>query len=98
MLPFGEQLRSEARQLMREAAGFVDPDAKRELAVRAFELVQRAERIDVLLAHPERLDEEIARYRSILMERGLKPAERRITSEALGDAEAISFRSRSAGP
>jgi hypothetical protein len=89
MSPAAEQLRSKARELMREAAGFVDPDVKRELAERAFELAQRAERIDVLLADPERVYEDIARYRSILMQRSLRPDERRIFREALADAEAI---------
>ena len=84
-----EDLRKGARQLLREAEGFIDPKIKRELASRAFELAQRAERIDVLVADPGRLKAEIARCRSMLMETGLSPAQRRITREALADAEAF---------
>lgn len=84
-----EELRKRARQLLREAAGFIDPNVKQVLASRAFELAQRAERIDVLTADPGRLKAEIARCHSMLMETGLSPAQHRITREALADAEAM---------
>ena len=84
-----EDLRKGARQLLREAEGFIDPKVKQELASRAFELAQRAERIDVLMADPGRLKAEIARCRSMLMETGLSPAQRRIVRDVLADAESL---------
>ena len=89
MLPSAEELRKEARQLLRETEGFIDPNVKQVLAARAFELAQRAERIDVLAADPERLKGEIARCRSMLMESGFSPAQRRIVRDALADAESL---------
>ena len=87
--PSSGELRKEVRRLLRDAQGFIDPEIKQELASRAFELAQRAERIDLLAANPERLEPEIKRCRSMLMEKALNPDERRIVREALADAEAI---------
>jgi hypothetical protein len=88
-MPAAEDLRKEVHRLLREAEGFIDPKAKQELGSRAFELAQRAERIDVLVADPGRLKAEIARCRSMLMDASLTPAHRRIVREALADAEGI---------
>lgn len=87
--PSSGELRKEARRLLREAEGFIDLEIKQELASRAFELAQRAERIDVLVADPGRLEPEIGRCRSVLMEKTLSPDERRVVKEALADAETI---------
>src|SRR5260221_8418695 len=88
-MPSAEDLRKEVYRLLWEAEGFLDPRVKKELTSRAFELAQRAERIDVLVADPERLKAEIARCRSMLMAASLSPAHRRIAREALADAEGI---------
>ena len=88
-MPSAEDLRKEVRRLLREAEGFIDPNVKQELASRAFELAQRAERIDVLVADPGRLEAEVARHRSRLRDAGLSPACRRILREALADAESL---------
>ena len=88
-MPSAEDLRQELRRLLREAEGFIHPKVKQELASRAFELAQRAERIDVLAAAPGRLKAEIARYRSLLVDASLSPARRRMLREALADAESL---------
>ena len=88
-MPSAEDLRKEVRRLLREAEGFIDPSVKQELASRAFELAQRAERIDVLVADPGRLDAEIAKYRSRLRDASLSPVCRGILIEALADAESL---------
>ena len=88
-VPSSGELREEVRRLLRDAQGFIDPEMKQELASRAFELAQRAERIDLLVADPGRLEPEIGRCRSMLREKALSPDERRIVREALADAEGI---------
>ena len=88
-MPSAENLRAEVRRLLREAQGFIDPKLKQELASHAFELAQRAERIDVLVADPGRLEGEIARYHSRLRDASLSPAQRRIVRDALADAEPL---------
>ena len=97
-MPSAADLRKESRRLLGAIEGFIDPKLRQELASRAFELAHRAERIDALVvAHPERLKAEVARCRSKLLEPDLNLAQRRIVSEALADAEAISFSNLSAG-
>jgi len=88
-MPSAGDLREESRRLLRAAEGFIDPKIKQELVSRAFELAQRAERIDILVADPERLKAEIARCRSRVRDASLSPAHRRIVREALADAESL---------
>ena len=88
-MPSAEDLREEVRRLLREAEGFIDIKVKLELASRAFELAQRAERIDVLAADRGRLEAEIARCRSRLRDASLSPVHQRLVREALADAESL---------
>lgn len=84
-----EGLRDNARGLLERARGFIDPTLRRELASRTFELAQLAESIAELAADSERREPRIAQYRSMLKDRSLSQAQRRLIEDVLSDAEGI---------
>ena len=88
-MPSPEELRNEAHRLLERVQGFVDPTIRRELVSRAFELVQLAESIAELAADSERREPRIAQYRSMLKDRSLSQAQRRLIEDLLSDAEGI---------
>jgi len=84
-----EELRAEARGLRESVNNLSDPQLKRELAARAFELAERAEAIENSMEDPEILRLNIARYRSMLNVGINDASQQKIVEEMLADAEAI---------
>jgi anti-sigma28 factor (negative regulator of flagellin synthesis) len=84
-----EELRAEARRLREASEKISDPQTKRELASRAFELAQRAEALANGVSDPEILRANIERYRSLLASGTLSIHQQRIVREMLDDAETL---------
>jgi hypothetical protein len=84
-----EELRAEARRLREASDKISDPQVKRELAARAFELAQRAEALANGMADPEILRANIERYRSLLASGTISSDQRQIIREMLDDAETL---------
>ena len=89
MKPSVEELRTEARRLRETIRNISDPELKRELSERAFQLSERAEAIELSVENPDILRANIRRFRSLL-EKGIDDAaQKRIVEEMLADAEAM---------
>jgi hypothetical protein len=84
-----EELRAEARRLREAAENISDPQIKRPLASRAFELAQRAKELANGMEDPEILRANIERYRSLLASGTISSDQRQIIREMLDDAEKI---------
>src|SRR5262249_33490048 len=61
-----DELRAEVDRLQAEALASGETSEKIKLATRALYLAQRAEALERLQAHPGRIRESIARYKSML--------------------------------
>jgi len=85
-----EELRAEARLLIKTVNNISDNQLKKELAARAVELSMRAEAIANSMEDPEDLRLNIARFRARLAAGISDSAQKQIVEEMLADAEAIS--------
>ena len=84
-----EELRAEARRLLETANNISDPELKKELAIRALAISERAEAIANSIEHPDIIRMNISRFRSML-EIGITDAsQKKIVEEMLADAEAL---------
>jgi hypothetical protein len=83
-----ENLRAEARQLLNEVKNAPDCETKRQLAINAFALSQRAEVLTVWRENPAIISLNAERYRTMLAQGIDDAAQRRLLEEMLADARA----------
>jgi hypothetical protein len=84
-----DDLRAEARRLLDTVGGMSAPQLKKELAIRAFELSQRAEAIERSAENPEILKMNIARYNAMLGGEMSDENQRKTIEAFLSDAEEL---------
>jgi hypothetical protein len=83
-----DNLRTEVRRLLDEIENAPDCETKRQLAVHALALSQRAEALAVWREEPAIIDLNIERYRAMLAGEVDDDAQRRLIEEMLADARA----------
>ena len=88
-----EEFRAEARRVQQAVKTARDPQIKRELALRALQLAERAEALERVQGQSELARQNIARYRSMLTDGIDDENHRQHVRDMLGDMQASLARS-----